>query len=179
MKTNIIEQLKIIFNGGQVKRYHTRPTIHGQNNAEHQYIVTSIVCLLNPNVSAQVIRNALWHDIYEYETGDMPWAIKRRHPHIKQAIMEIEEKSIKKYGLSVRQTPLEHAILKLAEYFECMLFCIEQRRMGNKEFEQSVIDCIDQINLLNLFVSKKNRSIYNRSSILLDALIREAQKCQS
>ena len=179
MTANITEQLRIILKGGQVKRYHTRPVIHGQDNAQHQYMVASLVCLLNPKASAQTIKNALWHDIYEYETGDMPWAIKRQNPHIKQAIMEIENKSIARYGLSTKQTELEHSVLKLAEYFECTLFCIEQRRMGNQEFDQSIIDCIDQINLIHLFVSKKDRKIYERSKQLLDTLIREVQSCQN
>lgn len=167
---NIIEQLRIIYNGGMVKRYHTRPVIHMQNNSEHQYMTASIVCLLNPKSSSQAIKNALWHDIYEYETGDMPWAIKRQHPHIKQSIMEIENKSIARYGLSTEQTEMEHNILKLAEYFECLIFCIAERSLGNKEFSKSILDCIEQIEIINLFMIKNNKGIYERSIELLNSI---------
>lgn len=174
MTATLFEKLKIIYNGGMVKRFHNRPVLHTQNNAEHQYMVASIVCLLYPKISASMLKNMLWHDIYEYETGDMPWAIKRANPDIKAAIVRIEEQSIKKYNLTYKANPIEHSLLKLAEYFECMIFCINEMKLGNTEFNKSIFDCIEQVEILNLFMKTRNKGIYNKSLNILDCLIKEA-----
>lgn len=167
---NLIGKLNIIYKGGMVKRYHNRPVLHTQNNAEHQYMVASIACLLYPEISAQQLKNFLWHDIYEYETGDMPWAIKRANPDIKAAINRIEEISIKKYQLTTKNNEFEHNLLKLAEYFECMVFCIAERNLGNKEFNKSIQDCIDCIEVINEFMKKENWNVYQKSLELLQHL---------
>src|ERR1700722_13591967 len=108
MTASLIEKLRIIFKGGMVKRYHNRPVLHIQNNAEHQYIVASIACLLYPEISVTQLKNFLWHDIYEYETGDMPWAIKRANPDIKSAIVRIENQSKEHYQLTTDLSIFEH-----------------------------------------------------------------------
>lgn len=167
MTATLFEKIKIIYNGGMVKRYHNRPVLHNQNNAEHQYMVASIACLLYPEISAKQLKNMLWHDIYEYETGDMPWAIKRANPDIKAAIVRIEEKSKEYYKLTTKETKFEHSILKLAEYFECMVFCMNEKHLGNREFNNSFYDCVEQIKILNLFIKKHNYQVYLRSREIL------------
>lgn len=173
MTATLFEKLKIIYNGGMVKRYHNRPVLHNQNNAEHQYMVASIACLLYPEISAKQLKNMLWHDVYEYETGDMPWAIKRANPDIKAAIMRIEEKSKERYKLTTKETKFEHAVLKLSEYFECMVFCTNEKHMGNKEYNDSFYDCADQIDILNLNMLKHNKQVYLRSKEILAYLNQE------
>lgn len=184
MTATLFEKLKIIYNGGMVKRFHNRPVIHTQNNAEHQYMVASIACLLMPNISARVLKNMLWHDIYEYETGDMPWAIKRANPDIKSAIVRIEKQSQEKYQLTTRITELEHIILKIAEYFECMVFCISERKLGNLEYIKSFQDCVDQIYILRNNLKEYNwyngetTGIDVRTEELLISLRTEWKECQ-
>lgn len=173
MTATLFEKLKIIYNGGMVKRFHNRPVLHEQNNAEHQYMVASIACLLYPNISAQLLKNMLWHDIYEYETGDMPWAIKRANPDIKVAIVRIEKQSKERYQLTSELNRIEHSILKLAEYFECMTFCIAERKQGNQEYNQSFWDCVEQIEMLNMFMKKNKKLVYDRSKELLIKLTEE------
>lgn len=173
MVTTLFEKLKIIYNGGMVKRYHNRPVLHIQNNAEHQYMVASIACLLYPKISAQLLKNVLWHDIYEYETGDMPWAIKRANTDIKAAIVRIEKQSKEKYGLTRELTKIEHSLLKLSEYFECMTFCIHERKLGNQEYNNSFWDCMEQVEVLNTYMRRNNQSIYVQSCILLQNLKQE------
>lgn len=170
MTATLIEKLRIIYKGGMVKRFHNRPVIHAQNNAEHQYMVASIACLLYPDISVYLLKNILWHDIYEYETGDMPWAIKRANLDIKAAIVRIEQQSKEKYGLTTDLNTNEHNFLKLSEYFECLIFCIEERKLGNQEFSRSILDCIEQIEILNAFFLSINDEIYKKSKELLEKI---------
>ena len=165
------DKIKIIYKGGMVKRYHNRPILHVQNNAEHQYLVASIAILLYPEIDKQLLINILWHDIYEYETGDMPWIIKLENPNIKKAIVEIEEKCKIKYNLTTNLNEQEHHLLKLAEYFECMIFCLEERKLGNTEFNQSFIDCINCI--ADILKKIENKDIIKRSNELLIILSME------
>ena len=179
MITTLFDKLKIIYNGGMVKRYHNRPVLHAQNNAEHQYMVASIACLLYPKIPVQLLKNILWHDIYEYETGDMPWAIKRQNPDIKAAIMRIEKQSIERYELTTKLSTLEHSILKLAEYFECMIFCINELKLGNSEYDQSFWDCCEQIDILNLYMKKNKQEVYKKSQYILESLLMEKENVRA
>jgi len=141
--------LNVITRGSLIKRYHTRQSIHIQNNAEHQFFVVSIALILYPEMGMETLRKILWHDIYEYETGDMPWLIKRNHPDLKNVMFKIEHKCRERDQLFTEVTTFEHTILKLSEYFECLLFCLRERRLGNSEFDDTIQDCIGCILEIN------------------------------
>ncbi len=97
--TTIKEKLDFILRGGTVERFHTRPLIHKQNNAEHQYGVVSIAALLDPEITKETLLHFLWHDIHEGQTGDIPYYSKLRWPGLKQTLNDAEAELNKQFNV--------------------------------------------------------------------------------
>ena len=58
--------------GGNVLRCHTVPH-HGQYSVgKHSYDALSLLLLLHPNPSMNLVKATLWHDCAERFVGDMP-----------------------------------------------------------------------------------------------------------
>lgn len=64
--------LKLMRSGG-VKRWHQNPDMNGcgENNAEHQWSVTMLVLIMEPEASRNLIIAALTHDVGEIDVGDL------------------------------------------------------------------------------------------------------------
>lgn len=143
---SIKEKVDFVLRGGSVERFHTRPLIHKQNNAEHQYGVVSIAVLLDNNLHKDSILNFLWHDIYEGETGDIPYYSKKRWIEFKHA-QNIAEASLKKqFSFIPNMKYKEDKItLKIAEYFDVLCFTIKETYLGNIEYITTIQECANLI----------------------------------
>lgn len=121
--------------GGGVRRYHTRPLIGEQTVASHSWGVAAIIIDVtegHEKPSFELMRAALFHDVAEHVTGDIPATAKWRWPSLKAAMdsMEAEVETalgIRADGLSKQ----EMLLLKAADMMELLWFCVEQRRLGN------------------------------------------------
>lgn len=119
-----------------VKRYHTIQTIGQQSVAEHSFHV-AMVCIEiqrrnGVQCSAELLKAALFHDLPEHKTGDVPATAKWGSPPLKALMDELEEDIIEEYGLQVELTHEEKIILKYADSLELVLYCLDQMRLGNK-----------------------------------------------
>jgi len=65
---------------GRVKRWHTAETTTPQSVAEHSFGVALILLRIVPEerMSLNLLKAALLHDMGELETGDIPYATKKR-----------------------------------------------------------------------------------------------------
>ena len=70
-QSKVLAILKVL-EGGEVKRYHTMPTIGEQTVANHSWGVAVILSWLKPDISPKALLKALTHDVAEKQTGDMP-----------------------------------------------------------------------------------------------------------
>jgi 5'-deoxynucleotidase YfbR-like HD superfamily hydrolase len=119
-----------------VKRYHTVPTIGQQTVAEHSFHV-AMLCLEiqkinNKECSAELLKAALFHDLPEHKTGDVPATAKWGSPGLKTLLDSLEDDVITEYGLEVALTIEETLILKYADSLELVMYCIDQMNLGNK-----------------------------------------------
>jgi 5'-deoxynucleotidase YfbR-like HD superfamily hydrolase len=135
------ETLDFILDGGNVRRYHTRYTITSQNNAEHSYGVASIVALIAPDCSKELLLHALWHDVPECLTGDIPGPAKTEYPELKKILTKIEEGIEKQYPIFPKISKEETAILKMADCLETILFCQKEHAMGNNKLATVIESC--------------------------------------
>lgn len=143
--------------------------------SEHSANVASIAHVLSEISVAQfgaddvrperVTVTALYHDISETLTGDMPTPVKYRNEEIKQsykavereaeeqivkmvpeAIMDDMEMYVKGNDLTVH----EKVIIKAADKIGALIKCIEEAQSGNKEYytaHESTIKAIEDIKL--------------------------------
>jgi 5'-deoxynucleotidase YfbR-like HD superfamily hydrolase len=127
-----LAQVRTLFDGTAVKRFHTIPTVTENTVGQHSHGVAMLCMILtNGRPSANLLMKALTHDLAEQYTGDVPSPAKRALG-VRKEFGEIEEKLLDTVGFSVHVTQHEELVLKLADCADGMLFCARERMYGNK-----------------------------------------------
>lgn len=114
-----------VWESGQVVRYHTNPTVAriGQTTADHSWGVATIIVMLHPDPSRELILAALFHDSGERWAGDLPAPFKRRRPDFAKLHSQIEAELANEKGVpQVDLTEVEMKWLSLADRLEAFLF---------------------------------------------------------
>lgn len=103
---------------------------------------------LSGNINAEkVALAAMFHDTSEIITGDMPTPIKYYNPEIKKVYKQIEtvaEDKLISYlpdymkediaDIYKNATPEMHKLIKAADKISAYIKCLEEIKMGNREF---------------------------------------------
>ena len=128
-----------------------------ENIAEHSLEVAIIAHLLceiknkrfGGNVDAcKAIKLALYHDVPEIITGDLPTPVKYYSPVISEAYKDVEKAATEKLLLGIPEDlrdsykeifddesdPEIRAIVKAADKISALIKCIEERQTGNSDF---------------------------------------------
>lgn len=125
------DKLKFIQAGSEVTRYHTVKTLTQETVGHHSHGVAMIcIMLMGCQVSADLLKAALCHDLAEHQLGDIPSPAKREYG-IGDQVNELEDKLLNSVGLSVQLTPDEARVLKLADIAQGALFCVREMELGN------------------------------------------------
>jgi len=128
-------RLENIRRGGHVERFHTVPTVSSQNNAAHSWGVATILFRICPKPSMALIKAALYHDVPECETGDLPAPAKWADSGLSEAVKGIEHTIKTAFDIHVALTSEEELWLSAADKLEGMFYCLEQRKLGNKNMD--------------------------------------------
>ena len=142
-----------------IDRWALMPNANKENIAEHSHSVAVIAHALalignrefgknyNPESAALL---ALYHDTTEVITGDMPTPVKYYNDEIKSVYKDIEktagDRLLKMLPDDYKQdyVPLFHKsdedkqlwkLVKAADKISALVKCIEENRMGNREFD--------------------------------------------
>ncbi|MCI8443307.1 MAG: 5'-deoxynucleotidase [Provencibacterium sp.] len=132
-------------------------------------ILTHALCLLrNEHFGGQcdagrAVLCALYHDAAETITGDLPTPVKYYSPRIREAYGELEqaagERLLQMLPDSLRQAYREQLfcqdeeilrLVKAADKLSALIKCIEEERMGNREFacaKQAALHTLHQMRL--------------------------------
>ena len=117
---------------------------------------------------------ALYHDISEILTGDMPTPVKYNDVVLKRAYKDMESKATDKmietvdpaikaniapYVKADMLSAREKQILKAADKFSALIKCMEELNMGNREFcvaKETIDASIKEMNLpeANVFLNE-------------------------
>lgn len=107
---------------------------------------------------------AMYHDVPEIITGDLPTPVKYFAPEIKESYKVVEEAAIEKL---IKELPKEmqnvylklmkedeideeyRKIVKAADKISALIKCVEERRMGNQDFAQAEIATLNSIKALD------------------------------
>lgn len=144
-----------------IKRWGLKRNAHEENVMEHSWEVAVIAHTLaliknryfDGRLDAnQIAAAALYHDITEVITGDLPTPIKYHSPAILGAYKQIEQQAEREllsllpeelrpdYQALIRhdQLPAEHqTIIKAADKISAYLKCQAEIKAGNSEFEMA------------------------------------------
>ena len=108
---------------------------------------------------------ALYHDMPEILTGDMPTPVKYRNPEIKSAYKEIESSACRTL-LNMLPDELRdeyedcfiesendeylHRLVKAADKICALIKCIEEQKAGNTEFEYALASSEKAVKQMNM-----------------------------
>jgi len=125
-----IKQFNLARNGGGVRRYHTHRVTCEEVVATHSWGVAVIVDMLYAgNAPARVLRAALYHDVAEHVFGDIPSPAKRLFNNAD--LRQQEDKLMRDNGMFTELSDWERLVLKMADLFDGLAYCTEERERGN------------------------------------------------
>lgn len=148
------EKLERFRKGGAVRRYHTHILINPPNVAEHQYNVTVIAHQIYQKAFSGgdgslrlklLFIGALYHDQAEYETGDVPGWVKRRHPELKEVLTTMEGVIEQSLGIGGETMPQVRALIKVADDLDHIWTCIDERSLGNQRLDEMFFGAVARI----------------------------------
>ena len=158
--------------------------IRSYNLAEHSYFVglmfQEFADTFEIEYTARTLGTVLKHDFMEVFTADLPYPVKNLNDVTKTAWDMIEEQVVKsKEVIGVTDlfsdkdiqkylTPEQLCLLKWCDMLELVLFCLEEKAMGNIGYDLiSVLETSNEVLSSEYFVKsyswcKDMTNIYNR-----------------
>ncbi len=128
--------LDFILAGSEVKRYHTVTTLVSETVGHHSHGVGMLCLLFDPMASRQLLMAAMFHDLAEHQTGDIPSPAKREFG-IGGKVDELEQRLMHAAGIVMPQlSPDDKRTLKLADVAQGALFCAREISLGNKRMRR-------------------------------------------
>jgi hypothetical protein len=137
MRQHLFENLMWFRRFGSTRRFHSETFIGTPETVLHHSASTALILIqvLGENVSVNLLKAALCHDLEEGLTGDVPapvkWAIGNTFEELERRIRVFHD--IPFPGLNGEE---QHQ-LKAADFLDCAMTCLMQRKMGN-----SLIDTV-------------------------------------
>ncbi len=158
MKSNgdfyaLLFQMKNINRWGLM--YNTRPENLSEHSAECAIIAHALALIGNLHFgkkldAAKILSAALFHDMNEVLTGDLPTPIKYYNDSIKDSYKEIEkvsqekmlslldEETAKVYEDLLSLSPEEKRMVKGADKLCAYIKCLKETERGNREFSSAL-----------------------------------------
>jgi 5'-deoxynucleotidase YfbR-like HD superfamily hydrolase len=128
--------LDFILAGSEVKRYHTVTTLVSETVGHHSHGVAMLCLMFDPMASRQLLMAALFHDLAEHQTGDIPSPAKREFG-IGGKVDELELRLMTAAGIVMPHlSPEDKRTLKLADVAQGALFCAREISLGNKRMRR-------------------------------------------
>jgi len=126
--------------GGAVKRCHTMPWHGDYTVAQHSYNMLSLMFVLHPEPSVNLIQAITCHDLSERYVGDIPAPFKwGMTPDMSEELTEMENRVLRHYKLDVDLTEEEEQWLHGLDRTELLMSAKDQLAMGNMAAQQMVV----------------------------------------
>jgi 5'-deoxynucleotidase len=143
-----------------VKRWSIVRTIRSQSVAEHTFFVAMYandICAalgVDESIHLAVLQKALWHDVDEIFTGDIPGPAKRALCSDRESLTaKLKEWKLKVFGIlghreGVAVTDIEHniihTILKAADELDAACEMATELQLGNNNVQERVIPPLER-----------------------------------
>ena len=107
-----------------------------------------------------VVMLALYHDVSEVITGDLPTPVKYKSPEIQGAYRDLEDHARERLlhmlpedmqpafrtYITPDESTYEWRLVKAADRISAYLKCVEEEKMGNRDFAHAKLSIQDSIN---------------------------------
>ena len=162
-----INRMKYINRWGLMRN--TRPENDTEHSQQAAMIAHALALIANRRYGGQydpgyVMALALYHDASEVITGDMPTPVKHNNPAIRQEYGRLEqianEKLLSLLARDLREdyrpliqhdeTTAEWRLVKAADRISAYLKCIEEEKMGNRDFAHAKTSVLQSITMIDL-----------------------------
>ena len=160
-----LDRLKLIRRWGLMRN--TVPETDMEHSMQTAYIAHGLAALGNARYGRswnveRIVLIALYHDVSEVITGDLPTPVKYKNPAIQDAYRNLEshardqllsmlpedlEPSFRPY-VDADESSEEWKLVKAADRISAYLKCIEEEKMGNRDFSQAKNSVLESL-LLN------------------------------
>jgi 5'-deoxynucleotidase YfbR-like HD superfamily hydrolase len=124
-------QVKAVREAGLTRRAHVLPYQGSYNIAQHSYGATSLLLLLNPDPSLELIKAVMWHDVAERWLGDLPSPAKVFSKELKEIYEAEELKILKTLELFPGLSLMDQRWLKAVDIMDLWLWARENRAQGD------------------------------------------------
>ena len=127
---------RFIREGFAVKRFHTIGYVAREDTVgSHTVnIIAMLFYIYEGDPPLELIREALYHDIYEVVTGDIPATAKWRFPHLADALLDAEYELNRHYRLCLDLPDDQYNLLKFVDMLELCYKSKEEIAVGNTLF---------------------------------------------
>jgi 5'-deoxynucleotidase len=157
-----------------IERWSLMRNVHRENVAEHSFhvaILTHALCTIANTVygrqlpTEKIVAEALFHDMTEVITGDIPTPVKHHNPNMLRNFREIEQLAAERLVnmvpdelqpvyrplVDAKQQPSEYKLyIKAADLLDAYLKCVSELSAGNREFtvaKRQIEQSIDKLDL--------------------------------
>jgi hypothetical protein len=127
----MLQRILKLRDGGAVRRFHTLRTNRVQSVAEHSHGVAMLVLAVYPEAECSVLRAALYHDLPEVMTGDIPATSKWLSPALAREENLLAGIFREHHGLELALSGFEKDLLKWCDMMELVLWTMEEGTLGN------------------------------------------------
>lgn len=131
---NPVGVLASLMDGGWIERYHIKGQrmLTRQSVAEHSWRLAAVIFAVARKPRAELVLAALFHDVSERVTGDMPSNVKRANPVLAQALREVSMAEEIRLGIRFDLSEQEQRLLAWADRYEGAMHCLDEYTMGNR-----------------------------------------------
>jgi 5'-deoxynucleotidase YfbR-like HD superfamily hydrolase len=124
--------VEFILAGAEVVRFHTVTTLQRETVGHHSHGVACLALLIDPEASRSLLLAALFHDLAEHQTGDIPSPAKREYG-IGEQVDKLERRLMREASIAFPElSPEDARTLKLADIAHGALFCLREMSLGNR-----------------------------------------------
>lgn len=135
---NPFTEVKLYREAADVTRYHTKRTLRQQSLGHHSFNMLTMLLVVAPACRKEVIEAVMYHDLPELHTGDVPAPIKRMHPTLGPLLTSIESELYPLFR-DIDLTADEVAMVKWLDTMELVLWCLEEKAMGNQYVVHTIV----------------------------------------
>src|SRR6266404_4694603 len=149
----VFDRIKFIVAGSTVKRFHTMDTIKEETVGHHSFLVACLVIELGGSFLDTA--KALYHDLPEQVTGDLPSPLKAGEG-FSDTFKDLEEVMFESHYIpSVERGGKDWRILKIADILSGILYCIREKELGNSRIEIALNNYLSYLENFSPFTGKE------------------------